>query len=161
MVLVDPFRFPVQFVGSFRDLSDRRITELHPFGNIRNSNFVVFVGVMTTLQLIWKLFWFFEKKTLQQGSEYSGDLKSDLFEGQISNCLVLVRLKLIVPSIWKPDHLKSWHFCPDFKWLGYRISHPLEIWTIWNPTSFLPLEIQTGPDFRSPPNQTFEIRAFY
>ena len=48
----------------------------------------------------------------------------------------------IVPTIWKPDHSKSGQFCPDFKWLGFRILDPILnqdhlqpnlFLTIWNP----------------------------
>ena len=52
----------------------------------------------------------------------------------------------LVPTIWKPDHSKSWFFCvfqmvsdkmaaicPDFKWFGFRISDP-----IWNPDHLQP-----------------------
>ena len=35
--------------------------------------------------------------------------------------------------------------CPDFKWLGFKISD-----LIRNPTSFLPFQIKTSLDFRSP-----------
>ena len=72
--------------------------------------------------------------------------------------------KAIVWPIWKPVHLKSGHFCPNFKWFltksqpfvqisngwasGFQI--PFEIQTICKPTSFWPSEIQTSPDFRSP-----------
>ena len=34
--------------------------------------------------------------------------------------------KAIVSTIWKPDHSKSRRFCPDFKWLGFRISDPIQ-----------------------------------
>ena len=40
-------------------------------------------------------------------------LKSRLFENQISNGLVFKRSGLS----YGPNHLKSEHFCPDFKWL--------------------------------------------
>ena len=40
--------------------------------------------------------------------------------------------------------------CPDFKWLGFRISDPIQIQTICNPTCFSLFEIQTSLDLRSP-----------
>ena len=93
-------------------------------------------------------------------SVYSGDLKSDslksgLFEGCISNGWVLAMA--IAPTIRKPDHLKSRHFCKDFKWFltkwplfvrilkgwvsGFQILFKIQ--TICNPTSFGPFEIPT------------------
>ena len=70
----------------------------------------------------------------------------------------------IAPTIQKPNHLKSGHFCMDFKWFltkrrsfvhfskgwgsGFQTSFKIRI--ICNPTSFRPFEIQTSPDFRSP-----------
>ena len=73
--------------------------------------------------------------------QYSGDVKSDhvksrLFEGHISNGWALAMAIAIVPTIQKPDHSKSGLFlfrfqmvfdkmaviCPDFKWVGFRIS---------------------------------------
>ena len=47
---------------------------------------------------------------------YSGDLKSGLFEGQISNGRALALAIAIFPSIRTPDHSKSGRFCPGFKW---------------------------------------------
>ena len=52
---------------------------------------------------------------------YSGDLKSDhlksgLCEGWISNGQALAMAIALVPTIPKPDHSKSGHFYPDFKW---------------------------------------------
>ena len=51
----------------------------------------------------------------------TGDLKSDhlesrLFEGQILNGRALVMY--IVPTIQKPHHSKSGHFCPKFQMVG-------------------------------------------
>ena len=45
---------------------------------------------------------------------HSGDLKSKLFVGRISNGGALAIAT--VPTIQKPDHTKSGWFCPDFKW---------------------------------------------
>ena len=78
-------------------------------------------------------------------------LKSQLFDGWISNSLVLAMAIDIAPTIRKPDHLKSKHFCPDFKcfltkwgpfvWISNgwapRFQIPFEIQTICNPTSYL------------------------
>ena len=110
--------------------------------------------------------------------QYSGDLKSDhLKSGNIWNLdflrvgfqMVLFSNGLglamaMVPTIWKLDHLKSRHFCSDFKWLltkwqpFVQISNecasgfqtPFKIQTICNPTSVAPFKIQTRLDFRSP-----------
>ena len=82
-----------------------------------------------------------------------------------SNCWALVMAIAIVPTIPKPDHQKSRHFCPNFKkfltkwhpfnWIYNGLASvfqiPFEIQTICNPTSFWPFKIQTdSPDFRSP-----------
>jgi uncharacterized membrane protein len=52
MVLEDPLGFTIELVGSFGNLSDRRISKLHPFRNVGVPDFVVFVGVMTTLEFV-------------------------------------------------------------------------------------------------------------
>ena len=39
--------------------------------------------------------------------------------------------------------------CPDFKWLGFRISDPIWNPDHLNPTSFGPLKIQSRSDFRA------------
>ena len=84
------------------------------------------------------------------------------FVGRISNGWALAMEIAFVPTIRKPGHLKSGCFCPYFNWFlaswwpFVRISHgwasvfqiPFKI--LCNPTSFLPFEIQTSQDFRSP-----------
>ena len=40
--------------------------------------------------------------------------------------------------------------CLDFKWLGFRISDPIQNTDRCNPTSFWPSDIQTSPDFIFP-----------
>ena len=59
---------------------------------------------------------------------------------QFSNCQALAVAIAIVPTIQKPDHSKSKHFCPDFKWFltkwlpfvlisngfGFQISDPIQ-----------------------------------
>ena len=54
----------------------------------------------------------------------SDHLKSRLFEVQISNGWAIA----IVPTILKPDHSKSVHFCRDFKcWAsGFQISFNIQ-----------------------------------
>ena len=83
------------------------------------------------------------------------DLKSELFEGRISNSLA---------SVWKPCHWKSRLFCPNFKWFltkwqpfvwisngwASRFQIPFKIPTICNQTAFRPIKIQASSDFRSP-----------
>ena len=84
---------------------------------------------------------------------HSGDLKSGLFEGQISNGWAFAMAKAIVPTIQNPDifvqifnvfFYKMAPICLDLKSLGVRISDP-----IWNPDHLQPnifLAIQ-NPDY--------------
>ena len=79
-------------------------------------------------------------------------MKPRLFEGQISTGWDLATARVIVPAIRKPDHLKSRHFCPDFKWFltkwlpfvrisngwAFEFQNQFEIQTICNPTSLWP-----------------------
>ena len=52
MVFEDPLGFSIKLVGSFGNLSDRRIPKLHPFRNVGVSDLVILVGVMTTLEFV-------------------------------------------------------------------------------------------------------------
>ena len=48
---------------------------------------------------------------------------------------------------------QGFHYAHVYIWSAIRLDSlpiPYEIQTIYNPTSFWPFEIQTGPDFRSP-----------
>ena len=79
----------------------------------------------------------------------SGLLKVRFQMVRFSNGRALAKAIAIVPTIRKPDHSKSRHYCPDFKWFltkwrpfvrisngwasGYQI--PFKIWTIFHPTS--------------------------
>ena len=86
------------------------------------------------------------------------------FEGWILNGRALATTIALVPTIQKSDHSKFGHFCLDFKWFltkwqpfiwisngwASRFQIWFKIWTIFNPTSFGPFEIQASPDFRSP-----------
>ena len=51
-------------------------------------------------------------------------------------CLKRV-IHFIVPTKWKPDHWKSWHFCSDFKWFLTKCDH------------FSEFQMVGLPDFRS------------
>ena len=90
---------------------------------------------------------------------HSGDLKSRLCEGQISNGWAFAMAKPIVPTIQNPDIFVQIFNFFFTKWRpsvwisnhwasGFQI--PFEIRTICNLTSFWPFKIQTTPDFRSP-----------
>ena len=81
----------------------------------------------------------------------SGDLKSGVFEGRILNGRALAMT--IVSTIPKPDHSKSGCFgpdykwfwqngdiCPDFKWLGFRISDTIKNPDHLQPDLFLPIQ---------------------
>ena len=70
----------------------------------------------------------------------------------------------LVPTIWKPCHMKSGCFCLafqivfdnmaaiclDFKWSGFRISDPVKFWTIWEPTVCWPFKNQKASRFQIP-----------
>ena len=68
-------------------------------------------------------------------------LKSQLFDGWISNSLVLAMAIDIAPTIRKPDHLKSRHFCSNFKWLGFWISDLIRNPDHLHPNLFLTIQI--------------------
>ena len=56
----------------------------------------------------------------------------------------------IVPTIWKPDHSKSGHFCPNYKWFATRWQPFVPISNGWASRFQISFEIQTYPNFRSP-----------
>ena len=110
---------------------------------------------------------------LLKRSDYSGDLKSDhskiqkhfeswCSEDWISKGPVFKGLGYGFSYCSGSKHLKTGPFeierfllrfqmvfdkmaviCPHFKWLGFRISDPFEIRTIFRPTSVWPFEIRT------------------
>ena len=76
------------------------------------------IGLIIQIPDLWN---WTEGIQIPEAPEYSGDLKYDhlkfrLFEGRISDGLALAMATAIVPIIPKPEHLKSGHFCPNFKW---------------------------------------------
>ena len=94
--------------------------------------------------------------------EIQKNLKSGLFKSQISSCpnsniLAVVMVIALVPTSRKWDQSKSGHFvwisndlgqiapiCPDFKWLGFQISDPVQNPNLLQPNLFSPFEIQTS-----------------
>ena len=68
-----------------------------------------------------------QRLSIQWGSEIQPfeiwkHLKSKLFEGRISNGWALAMAKAIVPTVRKLDYSKCRHFCPDFKWVFYKMT---------------------------------------
>ena len=55
-----------------------------------------------------------------------------------------------VPSIWTLDHSKSGIFCPVFKWLGFRISDPIQNPNHLQPNHFLTIQNPYWSGFQIP-----------
>ena len=96
-----------------------------------------------------------------------------MFVGQKFVGNSILRNIVLVPTIPKTDHSKSWLFCPDFiwfltllrpfvlisKWLGFQISDPIRNPDNFKPNLFQPFEIQASLDFRSPLYSHFHCRT--
>ena len=91
-------------------------------------------------------------------------LKTRLLKDQISNGLVFKGLGYSFSYSCGPNHSKSGHFCPDFKWFLTKWQPFVQISNSWaskfishsksrlfaNQPHFQSFKIQTNPYFRSP-----------
>ena len=119
---------------------------------------------------IFSITWMTRVWTVLQYLKYSGDLKSDHSKsGNIQNPdflkirFQMVRFskgravaKAMVPTIPKPDHSKSGHFCLDFKWFRQNGNHLCEFQMVGLPD--FRSHLKSGPFANQP---LFDLSGFY
>ena len=117
----------------------------------------------TNIVVIKAIQWGTENRTFENQKH----LKSEIFEGQISNGPVLKWSGFSYG--YSPNHLKTRPFevqtflsrfqmvfdtmaaiCPDSKWLGSQISEPIQNPDHLQPNLLLTFQNQTSPDFKFP-----------
>ena len=130
------FTFFLKLPAIFLGFSFKNFCDIVGIGDILDGYFRVLPASVDAIDSLIQSFFFFLKiefvsvikKVVQSqwGSEIWPfkiwkHLKSQLFEGRISNGMffkwsALAMAIALVPTIWKLDRLKTWHFSLDFTW---------------------------------------------